>query len=57
MEEGGIHSELRISMYILLHMRDSQQGPTVQHKELYSIFCNNLYGKESKKKIYIYIYK
>ena len=22
---------------------DNQQGPTVQHKELYSIFCDNLY--------------
>ena len=24
---------------------DNQQGPTVQHRELYSIFCNNLNGK------------
>ena len=24
---------------------DNQQGPTVQHRELYSIFCNDLNGK------------
>ena len=24
---------------------DKQQGPTVQHRELYSIFGNNLFGK------------
>ena len=24
---------------------DNQQGPAVYHRELYSIFCNNLYGK------------
>ena len=24
---------------------DNQQGPTVQHRELYSIFYNNLHGK------------
>ena len=24
---------------------DNQQGPTVEHRELYSIFCNNLNGK------------
>ena len=34
---------------------DNQQGPTVQHRELYSILYNK--GKESKKEyIYIYIY-
>ena len=24
---------------------DNQQGPTVQHRELYSVLCNDLYGK------------
>ena len=24
---------------------DNKQGPSVQHRELYSIFCNNLNGK------------
>ena len=31
-------------------------GPTVQHKEFYLIFCDNLYGKESEKEwIYVYV--
>ena len=42
---GGINEEVGINICILLHMVDNQQGSTVQHKELYSIFCNNLYGK------------
>ena len=34
----------------------NQEGPTVQHRKLYSIHCNDLYGKEPfKKKLYIYI--
>ena len=28
---------------------DKQQGFTIQHREVYSIFCNNLNGKESEK--------
>ena len=24
---------------------DNQQGPTLDHTELYSIICNDLYGK------------
>ena len=36
---------------------DNQQGPTVQHRELYLIFCNNQYGKKNlKKNEYTYIY-
>ena len=34
---------------------DKQQGPTVQHRELYSILCNGLYGKESEKRLDICI--
>jgi len=30
------------------------QGPTVQHREHYSISCDNLYGKESNEEgIYV----
>ena len=28
-----------------IYKTDNQQGPTVQHRELYSIFCDNLYEK------------
>ena len=30
---------------------DNQQGPTVQHRELYSILCDNLYEKRICKRI------
>ena len=29
---------------------NKEQGPTAQHKELYSVFCDNLYGKIICKK-------
>ena len=29
---------------------DNQQGPTLYHRELYSIVCNDLYGKRILKK-------
>ena len=32
---------------------DNQQGPSIEHREFYSIFCNNLY--ESQKE-YVYTY-
>ena len=32
-----------------------QQEPTVEHREQYSIYFNNLHGKQSEKKLYIYI--
>ena len=28
----------------------NQQGPTVQHRELHSIFCNNAYGKRIQER-------
>ena len=34
---------------------DKQQGPSIQHRELSSMSCNNLYRKESEKE-YIYMY-
>ena len=30
-------------------------GPTVWHRELYSISCDKLYGEEYEKGIYIYV--
>lgn len=40
------------------HIENSkEQGPPVQHRELYSVTCNNIYGKESEEDfIYIYVY-
>ena len=32
---------------------DNQQGPPLEHRELYSIFCNNLYESEKE---YVYTY-
>ena len=44
-------------MHVTIFNTDKQQGPTVQHRELYSISCNNLYKiiteKSLKKSIYI----
>ena len=49
-----------------IYKRDNQQGPTVEHRELYSVFCNlgkriwniiireknnNLYGKRIQQRI------
>ena len=40
---GGINQEFEIKTYILLYKKiDKQQGPNAQHRELYSIYCNNL---------------
>ena len=41
-------------MKVSIHRMDKQQGPTVQHRELYSIFCDKPDGKEYVKE-YIYI--
>ena len=32
-------------MHSIVYGIDGQLGPAEQHKELYSIFCDNLYGK------------
>ena len=44
---GRINQEPEINEHILLYIykRDNQQGPTVQHRELYSTFCDNQYEK------------
>ena len=39
---GGIDQELRRNIHTTTYKIDNQQGPSIQHKELYSIFCNNL---------------
>ena len=31
---------------------DNQQGPTVQHMELYSMLCGNLDGKQVWRRMY-----
>ena len=32
-------------IHTAMHKIDNRLGPTVEHRELSSIFCNNLYGK------------
>ena len=40
---GGINWEFRINRYTILYIKQiKNQGPTVWHKQLYSISCNNL---------------
>ena len=39
-----------------IYKTDNQQGPTVEHRELYSISCNNLSWKRIWQRIYIYTY-
>ena len=36
-------------MQTIMYRMDKQQGPTLQHWELYSIFCDKPYGKEYLK--------
>ena len=44
-------------IYTLLCIKQiTNKEPTVQHRELGSIFCNGLYGKETLKKKGEYIY-
>lgn len=38
------------------HNIDKQQGPTIQHRELYTMFCNNLQWKKLKR-IYIFFFR
>ena len=43
-------------MHTTICKRDNQQGSTVWHRELYSIFCNKVYGKKSGKE-WIYAHR
>ena len=36
----GINQEFGINRNTTIYKIDNQQGPAVQHRELYSIFCN-----------------
>ena len=37
-------------------MADNQKGPTISHRELYSVFCNNpLKEKQLEENIYVYV--
>ena len=38
-------------MHTTIYKIDNQKGPTVQHKELYPKFCNNLYEKRIWKRM------
>ena len=40
------------NIYTLLHKRDDYQEPTIWYREIYSIVCNNIYGKKNE-----YMYK
>ena len=45
-----------LQMQTILYKMDKQQGPTVQHRELYLISYNNPYGKEHiHTSMYLYI--
>lgn len=46
--KGGINQEFQINTYTTIYKLDHQQRPTAQHSNLYSLFCNNLYGKNLK---------
>ena len=40
--EGGINQEFGVHIHTTIYKIGKQQGPTVQHRELASISCNNL---------------
>ena len=43
-------------MHTTVYGMESQQRPAVQHREFCFMFCDNLYGKRLKKKVYVYMY-
>ena len=48
--------DLEWHIHIFYGIEQLTNKPIVQHRELYSILCNDLYRKESKKEwIYVYI--
>ena len=48
-EHSNFTSIFKKHIHTIIYKIENQQGPTVQHKELYSILCNSLYGKEVEK--------
>lgn len=59
-KELSVHlkgQEFSINTDTLLDIKiDNQQGPTIEHRELYIIFYNNLYGKNETEKEWTYEY-
>ena len=45
------HCTSKIKIIVTIYIIDKQEGPTVQHRELYSIFYNNLDGKRIWKRM------
>ena len=43
-------------VHAAIYKMDKQQGPTVEHRELCSVLCNNLNGKRIWKRIDIHVY-
>ena len=43
--EEMIAREFWLDMCTLLYLKHNQQGPTVQHRELYSRLCGSLDGR------------
>ena len=35
--------------HTIVYGTDGEQGPVVEHRELYSVFCDNLCGRNLKK--------
>ena len=54
-QEFGIKKK-NIYIYITIHKIDNKQESTIEHRELYSIFYNNLWGKRLWKATCIYLY-
>ena len=44
-EYSNFTSIFKKHMHTIIYKIENQQGPTVKHKKLYSILCNNLYEK------------
>ena len=54
-QEG--YREIGVDTYMLLYTKYiTNKDLTVQHRELCSVFCDDLYGKNLKKSEYVYIY-
>ena len=55
---GGTRDKLGVwgqNIHTTIYETGNQQGPTLQHREIYSISCNNLKWKRMlKRNIYIY---
>ena len=53
---GGINYELENNIHTAIYKVDYQQGPTVQHRELYSVSVITYKGKESEKEEIVYMF-